>query len=214
MSTMARRESLKRLRLALILTGAIAAGTAWGESLSGVALVTALRQGGYVLVMRHAHSPRTPPAAGNAERDNAKSERQLDEAGRSAAQAMGTAIKALRVPVGEVWSSPTYRALETIRLARLPDPEIAAELGDNGQSMQGASGIQSAWLRTKVAALPRAGTNAIIVTHLPNIMGAFGQSASALADGEALVVHTDDAGKEEVVGTVKIEEWPVLSAQQ
>jgi hypothetical protein len=47
---------------------------------------------------------------------------------------MGKAIKTLGIPVGEVWSSPTYRALETVRLASLPNPTTAVELGDNGQS--------------------------------------------------------------------------------
>src|SRR6185295_5455968 len=104
---------LNSLRLIAILVGVLVTGTAQAEPLSGSALVTALRQGGYVLLMRHASSPPTPPTAGSAEHDNTKLERQLDETGRSSAQAMGGAIKALSIPVGEVWSSPTYRAQET-----------------------------------------------------------------------------------------------------
>lgn len=207
-------ESRTWLSLAIILVGAIAAAAARGEPLSGLGLVAALRQGGYVLVMRHASSPRTPPTAGNAARDNTKLERELDETGRSTAQAMGAAIKALRIPIGDVWSSPTYRALETVHLASLPNPKTDAALGDGGQSMQAAPDNQSAWLRAKVAEPPRAGTNTIIVTHLPNIVGAFGQSAAGDADGEALVVHPDGAGEAEIVGRVKIEEWPLLAARQ
>ena len=184
---------LKWLRLIAILVGISVAGAAQADLLSGAALATALRQGGYVLLMRHASSPPAPPAAGSAERDNTNLERQLDETGRSSAQAMGRAIKTLNMPVGEVCSSPTYRALETVRLAGLPIPTIAAELGDGGQSMQAISKGQAAWLQAKVAEKPRAGTNTIIVTQFPNIVEAFGQNASGLAEGDALIVHPGDA---------------------
>ena len=206
---------LKGLRLIAILSGMLASGTAQADPLlSGAALVTSLRQGGYVLLMRHASSPPTPPTAGIAEYDNTKLERQLDETGRSSAQAMGRAIKTLSIPVGEVWSSPTYRALETVRLAGLPNPTTAVELGDGGQSMQAISKGQAAWLQAKVAERPRAGTNTIIVTQYPNIQEAIGQNASGLTEGDALIVRPGDAGADEIVGRVKIEEWPTLASQR
>jgi hypothetical protein len=117
-------------------------------------------------------------------------------------------------PIEKVWSSPTYRARETVRLAGLPNPVIEAELGDGGQNMQASSKDQTAWLRAKVAEKPRAGWNTIIVTQFPNIMAVFGQRASGLADGEALVIRPDDADKSEIVGRLKIEEWPALAAQR
>jgi hypothetical protein len=81
-----------------IIAGILAIGAARGDPLSGAALVAALRQGGYVLLLRHASSPSTPPTATSAERDNSKLERQLDGTGRASAQAMGKAIKALGIP--------------------------------------------------------------------------------------------------------------------
>ncbi len=89
----------KRLKPLAILIGILVAGTAQADSLSGAALVTTLRQGGYVLLMRHASSPPTPPTAASAEPNNTKLERQLDETGRSSARAMGEAIKTLSVPL-------------------------------------------------------------------------------------------------------------------
>ena len=205
---------LKGLRLIAILVGVLVTGAAQAEPLSGTALVTALRQGGYVLLMRHASSPPTPPTAGTAEHDNTKLERQLDETGRNSAQAMGRAIKALSIPVGEVWSSPTYRARETVRLASLPNQTTAVELGDGGQSMQAISKDQTVWLQAKVAERPRTGTNTIIVTQFPNILAAFGQNSSGLAEGDALIVRPGGASADEIVGRVKIEEWPTLASQR
>ena len=63
--------------------------TAAGQSVDAQALVAPLRQGGLVIVMRHASSPRDVPTAATATAGNAKLERQLDEAGRNAAAAMG-----------------------------------------------------------------------------------------------------------------------------
>ncbi len=203
----------KRLKWVAMLVGTLITGTAQADSLSGAALVTSLRQGGYVLLMRHASSPPTPPTSASAEPDNTKLERQLDETGRSSALAMGKAIKILAIPIGEVWSSPTYRAQQTVRLANLPDPIVAAELGDGGQSMQAISKAQTVWLQAKLAERPRAGTNTIVVTQFPNIQEAVGQNASGLAEGEALIIRPTGAGGDEIVGRVKIQEWPSLASQ-
>ena len=187
--------------------------TARADPLAGPALVAALRQGGDVLLMRHASAPRTPPADSEADPANVRRERQLDETGRRTAGAMGAALKTLRIPIGAVWSSPTYRALETVRLAELPAPETAVELGDGGQSMQTTAASQSVWLAQKAAELPRPGTNTIIVTHLPNIMAVLGQTVAGMDDGETLVLRPDGKGGTEIIGRVKIADWPALAAQ-
>jgi phosphohistidine phosphatase SixA len=174
------------------------------QTLAGEALIKALRQGGYVIVMRHASSPREAPDKQTANADNVKLERQLDEAGRASSVAMGRALRNLKIPVREVLTSPTYRALETVRLAQLANSRSNAELGDGGQSMQGVTDAQATWLRERVTQLP-AGTNTIIVTHMPNISRAF-PAWGAVEDGEAVVVGA--GGR--VVGRIKIEEWPRL----
>jgi phosphohistidine phosphatase SixA len=180
------------------------------QALHGDALVAALRQGGYVIVMRHTSSPRDVPDKKTANPDNTKPERQLDEEGRTTATAMGKALRNLKIPIGEVLSSPTYRALETIRYAQLGNPRPVPELGDNGQSMQGGTEAQATWLRKQVTQFPK-GANTILVTHFPNIRGAF-PDLSEVADGEAIVFGPDGKGGAAVVGRIKIEEWPGLRA--
>jgi phosphohistidine phosphatase SixA len=186
--------------LALVLAGAANA-----QQLQGDALVRALRQGGYVIVMRHASSPREVPDKATANPDNVKPERQLDPEGRASSRAMGKALRDLKIPIGTVLTSPTYRALETIRYAQFGNPQAFPELGDNGQSMSGGTEAQATWLRRKVTELPK-GTNMLIVTHMPNMSWAFPESTSNLADGEAIIF-----GPGGVVARVKIEEWPKLA---
>lgn len=175
-------------------------------------LVDALRHGGYVIVMRHARAPDAPPSAAEADPANRNLERQLDAAGRSAAVAMGSALRALRLPIGAVWTSPTYRALETARLAGLPIPKIAAELGDNGHSMQAATGNQADWLRSLANRPPRARTDMVVVTQYPNIKAAFGDEAADMKDGEALVLRRARNGPQ-LVARVTMDRWTQLATQ-
>jgi phosphohistidine phosphatase SixA len=198
---------MARLLLSSAAAVLVATGTAHAETLSGEALVKALRQGGYVIVMRHASSPREAPDRQIANADNVNLERQLDEAGRASAIALGSALGQLKIPIGEVFTSPTYRALETVRLAQLPAPRQVEELGDGGQSMQAVTEAQSAWLQKKVTQLP-ARDNTIVVTHFPNMTRAFPQWTSGLADGEALIFGSDGKGGTTLIARIKIEEWP------
>jgi phosphohistidine phosphatase SixA len=197
----------------LVLPGTVHSQTTVGQELQGTALVRAIQHGGYALVIRHAHAPAEPPSPSATDPENLNRERQLDQPGRTAAQAMGQAMRSLHIPVGAVWSSPTYRARQTVTLAGLPVPQVAPELGDRGQSMQAANTDQGAWLRAKVAELPRSGTDTIIVTHLPNISAAFGPMATGLADGGTLVFRAHGNGRFAFVGRITIEEWPRLAAR-
>jgi phosphohistidine phosphatase SixA len=198
--------------LALLLTTLgmwLSTSAAFAQTLSGAALVSALRKGGYVIVMRHASSPRETP---NPNADNVNKERQLDAEGRASAAAMGKALRDLMIPVGEVLTSPTYRALETVRFAQWTNAKSAAELGDNGQGMQQVvPEAQAVWLQKRVTQAPK-NTNAILVTHFPNINRAFPQSSDGLADGEALIFAPDGKGGAAVVARIKIEEWSRLGA--
>jgi phosphohistidine phosphatase SixA len=187
----------------------LVAGLALAQTAPQASLVSLLRQGGLVLVMRHASSPRDAPTKANADPDNTKLERQLDESGRRGASAMGAVLRQLRIPIGAVFTSPTYRALETVRLARLDKPTAVNELGDGGQSMQGITEAQAAWLRAKASEVPKSG-NTVLVTHQPNLTRAFPEWGATVADGETVVLRPDGHGKSAIVGRVSIERWAEL----
>src|SRR5262249_6230232 len=154
--------------------------------LSGDALASALKQGGYVILMRHTSSPAAIPDKSVANADNTKLERQLDKNGETTATAMSAAGQKLRLQVRTLLSSPTYRALQAVKFAGLGTAKTAEELGDGGTSMSPAAvAAWATWLKMTVAAAPAAGTDTFIVTHMPNIAAAYPDDAKALADGEA-----------------------------
>jgi len=197
-----RRKKLRQLTCLVLLGFAVVAD---GQTLTGPALIKALQAGGHVIVMRHASSPRDVPP--NPNPDNVPPERQLDDKGRSTAMAMGDVLRRLKIPIGEALTSPTYRARETARLARLPNPRSATDLGEGPQSMQGAvAPAQTEWLQRKVKEFPK-GTNTVLVTHVPNITAAFPGETPAAVEGEAFVFGPDGKGGARLVGRIKIEEW-------
>lgn len=200
-------------RLALLLLLAAPAMAQNAAERGPPDLTARLRQGGYVLVMRHASSPMSLPDKSAADPENTGLERQLDQKGRDSASAMGRALRALAIPIGEIDSSPTYRARETIRLMGLPAPTMVAELGDNGQNMAASSAQQGAWLKAKTAEPPPPGRNSLVVTHFPNIRAAFPDAANGLADGEMLVFQPDGKGHADLIAHVKIEDWPAMAGK-
>jgi phosphohistidine phosphatase SixA len=211
---MGAHTSLPKLRRSALLLWPllITVQSAHSEPLAGKELSAALRSGGYVILMRHASSPRNVPEAAQADVENVNHERQLDEEGRASARAMGEALRRAHIPIGDVWSSPTYRALQTIKLARFGSPTTSEELGDRGQSMRAdKTGARANWLKAKVSAPSGPHENTLIVTHLPNISEAYPQDAVGLADGEALILHPDGHGGATIVARVKIDEWATLT---
>jgi phosphohistidine phosphatase SixA len=214
--TRSRTTGPRWLQLTVVLVALTFAGSLRAQSLSGAELVAALRKGGYVLVMRHASSPLATPDKDTADPENTALERQLDESGRETAREMGSAMKQLGIPIGTVFSSPAYRALETVRLASLGTPRPVPELNVGAQNMAqaAADSTRAAWLRKEVAEGTRFGTDTLIVTHAPNILAAFRDSASGLVDGETLVFRPDGRGGANLVARVKIEEWAHLVAQK
>jgi len=198
-----------RLGLA-VLFAALSFVPAHAASLSGPALGAALRQGGYVLVVRHTNAPMQAPTRAEAEPGNTGLERQLDAKGRADAQAIGAGLKRLKVRVGRVYSSPAFRALQTVQLAGLTSPMVAEQLSEGGQSMAATAAADvGAWLRSKAAEAPPPGADTVIVTHVPNLRAAFPVQPDVAA-GEALVLHPDGKGGAELVGRIKVGDWAGL----
>jgi phosphohistidine phosphatase SixA len=166
-----------------------------------------------VLVMRHADSPAIRPDATVAAPGNTRLERQLNENGHKTAKAMGEALRALQIPIGDVLSSPTFRTRETAIDLGFGEARTFLELGDGSPGYEVSSFKEgTAFLRAQSAAIPRPGTNTIVITHLPNLEYAF-ESASDVDQGEA-IVFLPDGKLGAQVARIRIGEWPRLAARR
>src|SRR5258705_7614591 len=80
------------------------------------ALVAGMKQGGYVIVFRHGATNRDQADTDPLNLDNVAKQRQLSEQGKQVARDVGAAIKTLQIPLGKVYTSRFFRAVETGRL--------------------------------------------------------------------------------------------------
>jgi phosphohistidine phosphatase SixA len=185
-------------------------------------LLPELKQGGYVLVVRHVATDDSQKDVYPFVFDDMKMQRQLSEEGRNVARQMGGAMKALGIHLGEVYTSQLNRARETGSLISGKGGNPVNELTESGaggaSAMANPSGSNSkvgTAIRSLVNKVPTAGTNNLLVTHKTNIADAFGKSFSDVKEGEALVFKPDTPGFPKFVGRIRADEWaPEASASK
>jgi phosphohistidine phosphatase SixA len=178
------------------------------------ALVPSLRQGGYVIVVRHTATDDSQKDVYPFVFDDMTKQRQLSDEGRRAARELGAAFKALGIPFDKVYTSKLNRAVETGTLISGRETVSLNALTDSGagsaSAMSNPSGtndrIGSA-IRELVNTAPRAGANTLLVTHKTNIADAFGKSFGDVKEGEALVYKPGASGAPVLVERVQATEW-------
>lgn len=186
-----RSRMLRWLLVGCVLLGA-------GLARADEALWRLLQGGGQVVLVRHAL---TEPGVGDPpgfRLEDCGTQRNLSAQGRADAARLGEALRARRVPVAAVQSSPWCRCLETARLVfgRAAQPQTA--LGNLfGRPERTAQ--QVAVLREIVRQVPQGG-NLFLVTHGSTTLALTGESP---ATGE-MVVLTPQAGGFQVAGRLRV----------
>ncbi|HET7848744.1 MAG TPA: histidine phosphatase family protein [Pseudolabrys sp.] len=182
-------------------------------------MIAMLRQGGYVLVIRHGATDNGQKDVYPFVFDDMKKQRQLSEQGRQAARQMGDAIKTLNIPLGEIYTSKLNRAIETGSLISGGRTIQVAALTDSGagsasaMSEPGGSNAKiGKAIRDLVNKAPVAGTNNVLVTHKTNIADAFGKSVSDVKEGETLIYKPGASGAPALVGRMQSGDWTAQAA--
>jgi len=177
-------------------------------------LAAALKQGGYVIVFRHVATDDSQKDIYPFNFDDMKAQRQLSEKGRDMARQIGTAIKKLGIPVGEVYTSRLNRAVETGKLLSGKEVKPVDALTDSGAGSASAMAAPGAGnakaglaMRELVNAAPKAGTNTFLVTHKTNIADAFGKEAADVQEGEAFIYRSTGPAASTFVTRVKAPFW-------
>jgi phosphohistidine phosphatase SixA len=185
---------------------------ALAETPTDQALVGILREGGNVIVLRHGATHSDQVDAKPFDPTDVVHQRQLNDQGRATAKAMGEALNGLQVAVSEIRSSQYNRAVETATLLDLGEVSATAALNEGGTTaMAQGNADKGAVLRQLAATLPDTGTNVILVTHKPNIVGAFGKDWSDVSEGEATIVRPDSEGGFIVIARVLATDWARLA---
>ena len=199
------------LLLACLLT-TVGGGAVQPTSLDGKALVEALRAGGYNIYFRHvatdwSQSDDVRDRDDWLDCDPARM-RQLSDAGRADAIAIGDALRRLEIPVFEVLASPYCRTRETARLMAVGPVASSIDVMNlrAAQYFGGRAAIVAS-ARQLLASTPQPGSNRVIVAH-----GNVAREATPAypSEGEGLVFKPGDDGDFTLVGRIETKQWARL----
>jgi phosphohistidine phosphatase SixA len=174
-------------------------------------LVSALRNGGLVILLRHGSTFADQKDAIPVNFDDPATQRNLDPKGKDLAKEFGESIRRAGVPIGQVYSSKFNRAYETAVLAGfsgIVKTDDVTEPKDDVSAEEKARRAEA--MKKMLSTAPRAGTDTIIVTHLPNIIAALGQDWSNMAEGEAGIFRPTNGGFE-LLARVQMADWAWLT---
>jgi len=182
------------------------------SSATAPAWIAALRDGGYVIVVRHGATYADQADTNPLDPKDTAHQRQLNDAGRAAAKSMGDALRKLKIPVGKVQTSQFQRAVETGALLGFGEVSSTADIAEGGLVVTpNENNRRTAALRTLAATPPPAGTNIVLITHKPNIVDAFGKDWFDVRDGEASIFRPDGKGGYTLVARLQAAEWTRLA---
>lgn len=185
------------------------------ETMSGEDLIRALRGGGYNIYFRHAQTDWSQSdrieQQGDWKSCDPSRARQLSEAGRDTARAIGEAIRALEIPIGRVLASPYCRAVDTARLMDLGEVTTTTDVMNlRAAEYVGGTDAVVDTARRLLATPPAPGTNTVIAAH-----GNVARAATPVYPGEAEGVVFRPGGNDEFtfVGRLTPEQWTTLAGE-
>jgi phosphohistidine phosphatase SixA len=178
-----------RLPSFVLSIAAMAAVAAGGAQANDDDIWKLLKEGGQVVLMRHTQSEQGVGEPPNMRLDDCKTQRNLSEAGRKHAKAIGDAMRAHGVQFARVISSPLCRCLDSAKLAfgRVDETQHA------GNPRAGTED-QTKLVREMraLATDKRRGGNVIVISHARTIAAV---TEIQTEPGEMVVVTPEGDGK-------------------
>jgi hypothetical protein len=207
----------KHVRILMLVWLATAglAGAQAPATLSGPALVEALRTGGYNIYFRHAATDwgqqDQVARPGDWTSCDPQRMRQLAPAGRVAAAGIGRAIRRLAIPVTGVLASQYCRTRETARLMDLGPVTPTLEIMNmRAAPLVGGREAVVARARRVLATPPPDGGNRVFVAH-GNLLRAV--SGAYTTEAGAAVFRPFGNGRLELVAELTPDDWTRLARQ-
>ena len=195
-------------RLIAVLLGVVCAAGAQAQTmLDPRALGDELRRGGYVIFFRHTSTDFAQNDAAMTSYSDCTRQRNLTDAGRAEARAIGAAIKRAAIPIGEVLASPFCRTMETARL--IFGRATASEAVRGGPAT--ADGDRYRELKALLVNGVPQGGNLAIASHGNPFHAVAGPPY--LAEGEAAIVARGGRDGFTVIGRVGTTGWDALVAR-
>lgn len=174
--------------------------------LGPVELVRRLQDGGLVVYLRHAATDQSENDAGLIDPADCTTQRNLNDAGRAQARAIGKAFRELRIPLGNVLSSEYCRTRQTAELAF---GRVTLEPDLTGFPNEGDPIYDERLARTReLLGEPVDEGNTVLVAHVNNIEAA---AEVSIEEGELAVFEPKGDGAFTYLGHVPASAWPQLA---
>lgn len=182
------------------------------EKLATKKLLDQVRQGGFVLYMRHGNTDNSrPDAVPKVDLNDCATQRPLSAEGRQVAARVGQYLRQARIPVAEVIHSPMCRARDSAHLA-FPDfgDKLRPELGLTYSSNLTTEEKKPVLAKTRelVSTLVAAGTNRVLVAHAPNMADLMGYFVKP--EATVVVLRPLGEGRFEYLASIHPAMWPGL----
>ena len=184
---------------------ALTSGSAFAE-IDNATLVEKLRQGGYVILFRHAITDQSQSDTDPNNLDNCGAQRNLNQAGRDQSAAIGKAVKSLNIPIGKVFSSLYCRCIETAELA-FGNPETKLDLSSFMRETEEEKTRRVNVIRSLLGTRPDPKTNTVLVTHKHMLRLA---SGAQLSEGGAAVLKPEVDSRFQLIAIVPSSRWQAM----
>jgi len=206
-----RRAGIRTLLASLVVATCIASALAQtaepGRELSGPALLNELRAGGYIIYFRHTSTDFGQSDDQMTGFEDCAKQRNLTDAGRDEARAIGEAFRDLRIPVGDVLASPFCRTMETARLMFGRAQSSTAVRGGPPNAEGGRYDALKLLLSKRI----ERGANLVIASHGNPFRAVAG--GPYLAEGEAAVIEPLDERGFRIIARVTKDRWRSLAVR-
>jgi len=174
--------------------------------LQGRALLAALRGGGFILYFRHTATDFGQNDERMSGYEDCATQRNLTDAGRAEARAIGAALRDLDIPIGDVLASPYCRTMET---AQLMFGRATATPAARGGPAQPDLATRYAPLRELLGTPIARSTNLVIASHGNPFHAVAG--GPYLSEGEAAVIEPRGKQGFHVIARVRKDDWQDLA---
>ena len=172
--------------------------------LKSIKLIEALKKGGYIIYFRHHISEHMEIDKSRTNLKDCSTQRNLSSEGKKGSKEIGKAIRALKLNISSVISSPYCRCRDTAKLAfgkATLDDDLQFAIYDGPQERK----RKGEALRKLLSQKPKANTNAVIVSHTANLKEA--AKIWPKPEGVAIVFEPYGNRKFSYVGIVLPNEW-------
>jgi phosphohistidine phosphatase SixA len=163
-----------------------------------------LRQGGFVIYMRHGKTDNSKPDQLNVDLNDCTTQRPLNDEGRKMATDIGKAIKSAKIPLGETFVSPMCRARESAQLVLgAKFTVIEALYSSTNQTSEQKKPVIAA-TRRLLSEPVATGSNRFILAHAPNLADTMGYFPKMEA---TVVIFIPKGNSFEYVGSIRPDMW-------